>query len=60
MYRTFKSDPLNVIDESISRDSVSCAGLLSPTEIDQNPWAQSRRPRYTMRQGWSVNLFEVL
>jgi hypothetical protein len=33
--------------------------VLIPSLVDQNPWAQSRRPRDMMRQGWSVSLFQA-
>ena len=33
--------------------------LLIPIPIDQNPWAQSRRPMDMMRQGWSTSLFQA-
>ena|SRR5829696_5148083 len=32
---------------------------LIPSLIDQNPWAQSRKPMDMMRQGWSVSLFQA-
>ena len=30
-----------------------------PSPIDQNPCAQSRRPRDMTRQGWSTSLFQA-
>ena len=32
---------------------------LIPTCAGQNPFAQCRRPRLVMRQGWSVSLFQA-
>jgi len=51
------------IANAISRiglDKVSwnCPWLI-PTRVDQNPWAQSRRPMDMIRQGWSTSLFQA-